>query len=309
MSGAEIGRSMGVSVVIPVLNAEPYLHDLLSALFEQEPAPPEEVILVDSGSTDRTSEIAASFEHVRVVPIENFSHGRTRNLGAREAKADTVVLMTQDALPANTSWLSELLVPFEDAQVAATFSRQVARPGANPMEVFFLQTHFPANGPLRREKGDRAELGFPDVFFSNVSAAIRRDVLLEHPFDEDLIMSEDQQFARDVLDAGHATVYQPDSVVLHSHNYSLRTVFKRYFDSVHSLTRIFPRHGVGTSASIGLRYLARECRYVLRNHPLRAPHYLLYVMAKAFGTLAGHFVDYMPRPLVKRLSLHSYHWS
>ena len=73
------------------------------------------------------------------------------------------------------------------------------------------------------------------------------------PFDEDLIMSEDQQFSRDVIAAGHAVVYQPQSVVVHSHNYSLATCFRRYFDSVYSLTLIFPSHGVGTSASMGGR--------------------------------------------------------
>ena len=87
---------------------------------------------------------------------------------------------------------------------------------------------------------------------SNVSAAARRDILLRFPFDEDLIMSEDQQFARDVMKAGYTVVYQPASVVLHSHRYSFVQAFQRYFDSVYSLIQIFKRHNLGTSAGLSV---------------------------------------------------------
>ena len=296
------------SVVIPVLNAARYLPALLEAFRTQKPAPPREVILVDSHSTDDTRDMAATRAGVRIVPIGQFSHGRARNLGAREAGGDIVVLMTQDALPRDDHWLAKLLEPFADGQVAAVFSRQLPRADAHPMERFFLETHFPPGPPVRRQKKPGAPLTFPDVFFSNVSAAVRRDVLLRHPFDETLIMSEDQQFARDILNAGYATLYQPESVVYHSHAYTLREVFKRYFDSVHSLTVIFPKHGLGSSASIGVPYLMREMRHMVVRHPRRIPYYFLYTVAKTAGTVMGHFAPVLPRFLLRRLSLHSYHW-
>ena len=298
-----------VSVVIPVLNAAPYLPELFKALFSQASVVPMEVILVDSMSTDKTCEIAQSYDKVRVVPIENFSHGRARNLGVREAKGDIVVLMTQDAVPRDSQWLANLLNPLNGPMVGATFSRQVPRTDARPMEVFFLESHFPDGGPVERKKQGDQPLRFQvEVFFSNVSAAIPRDILLAHPFDEELIMSEDQQFARDILKAGYSTVYQPDSVVIHSHRYSLTDVFKRYFDSVYSLTQVFPRHDMGASASLGLRYLWRECFYIIRHHPLHVPYYVLYTAAKSSGTLAGHFANRMPRAWLRKFSLYAYHW-
>jgi rhamnosyltransferase len=121
-------------------------------------------------------------------------------------------------------------------------------------------------------------------------------------------MSEDQQLSRDLINAGYAVVYAPDSMVLHSHNYSLKVCFRRYFDSVYSLTVVFPQHGMGTSASMGLRYLFRECAYVARTSPLTLPYYALYTLAKTGGTLAGHFAPHMPRWLLRKLSLHAYHW-
>ncbi|HEY8241106.1 MAG TPA: glycosyltransferase [Kiritimatiellia bacterium] len=297
-----------VSVVIPVLNAGKYLSKLLPAILDQKPVAPGEIVLVDSMSRDNTVEIAKQFPQVRVVPIENFSHGRARNLGVREARGEVVVLMTQDALPQDQSWLAKLLAPLADPRVAATYSRQVPYDDASPMERYFLETHFPAGPAVERVKQGDETLNLGNVFFSNVAAALRRDLLLKFPFDETLIMSEDQQVSRDLLHAGFSVVYVPDSIVVHSHNYKLRTVFRRYFDSVYSLTVIFKEHDVGTSASMGFRYLGQEAVFMLRRHPRWLPYYFCYTVMKTTGTLAGHFAEVLPRSLVKKLSMHSYHW-
>jgi rhamnosyltransferase len=309
MIEAPAGRRTTVSVVIPTLNAAPYLAGLLDGIFSQQPLAPAEVVLVDSLSTDDTARIAAADPRVRLVPIADFSHGRARNVGAREAKGEIVVLLTQDAVPADRTWLANLLAPFDDAQVVAAYSRQIPRPDANPMERFFLMKRFPPGPPVKRAGAGPAPLTLEDVFFSNVSAAIRREVLLGYPFDEGLIMSEDQQFSRDVIAAGMAVVYQPQSVVVHSHNYSLATCFRRYFDSVYSLTQIFPRHKLGRTAAMGAGYVAQEVWYMLRNHPLSLPHYLMYNLAKIGGALAAHVAELLPRWLLRKLSLHRYHWA
>lgn len=300
--------SPAVSVVIPTLNAAAFLPRLVAALFSQEPTPPLEVILVDSMSTDATRSLAAADSRVRVVPIPDFSHGRARNRGASVARGEIVVLLTQDALPADGKWLDGLLAPFSDPQVVASYSRQLPNADANPMERFFLLKRFPPGAPVRRARRGDAPLTLDDVFFSNVSAAIRRETLLRHPFDEELIMSEDQQFARDVIAAGSVVVYQPGSVVYHSHNYSLTTCFRRYFDSVYSLRLLFPRHGFGTTASMGASYVMEEVRHMVRHHPLSLPRYFLYNVAKIGGSLAAHVAEWLPRRVVRAMSLHRYHW-
>lgn len=305
---------MKTSVVIPVLNAAGTLPALLEALAGQEPAPPDEIILVDSLSTDDTRRIALAQANVRVVPLSRFSHGRARNLGAREAAGAIIVLMTQDALPADRHWLAELLAPLADppeagkSQVAAVYSRQVPRPDAPPTEQFFLAYNFPPGKSVRRARPAGRALTLADVFFSNVSAAVRREVLLQHPFDETLIMSEDQQFARDLIAAGYTIVYQPSSVVVHSHRYSLSTAFRRYFDSVYSLAIIFPAHDLKVSAAMGRRYLRQETAYMARHHPLYFPYYCLYTLAKMAGVLCSHFADRMPLGLARACSLHRYYW-
>ena len=297
-----------VSVVIPVLNAGALLPGLLKSIASQKPAAPSEIILVDSHSKDNTVAIAESFSGVRVVPIDLFSHGRARNLGAREAKGDIIVLLTQDAMPQDDKWLFNLLLPFADERVGAAYSRQVPKADAPPTEKFFLNYHFPPGSAVRREKTGLNPLTFEEVFFSNVSAAIRRELLIKYPFDETLIMSEDQQFARDLLEAGYGIIYQPESVVIHSHSYSLTDAFRRYFDSVYSLTLIFPTQNLQLSAAMGRRYLRRELSFMLRRHPFYFPYYCLYNLAKVAGTLAGHSADHLPRCVARAFSLHRYYW-
>ena len=308
MKSGQNYKETSISVVIPVRNAIDYLPALLKALFAQKPKKPDEIILIDSQPTDMTKKFVSSYPEVRVIPIAHFSHGRARNIGVKAAKGDIIIFLTQDALPKDDNWLALLLAHFHDEQVGAAYSRQIPQPDAQPTERFFLHYHFPPGAPLQRSKISQEPLTFENVFFSNVSSAARRYLLVRYPFDENLIMSEDQQFARDIMKAGFKVVYEPGSIVIHSHCYSLKTVFQRYFDSVYSLTVIFPKHGIKTSAAIGLLYLGKEMKYILLHYPLFLPYYCLYTIAKASGTLAGHFADKIPKAIVKKLSLHSYHW-
>lgn len=295
------------SVVIPVLDAEPWLATLLGALASQAPEPPFEAILIDSNSRDRTREIGLA-HGAQVIPIERFTHGRARNLGARAARGEFVVFLTQDAEPADRHWLARLLEPFEDPAVAAAYSRQVPRPDAEAVERFNVARQFP-DGPIIRRAWRAGEPMTPQkAFFSNVSSAVRRDLLLRHPFDETLIMGEDQQLARDLLQAGFATVYMPRSVVIHSHNYPLGAWFRRYFDTAHALTLIYAGHSIGASAAMGLRIMGRESLWVLRRAPLSVPRYVLFLLCRTAAVILGHHAARLPRALVRRLSMHPYHW-
>lgn len=298
-----------VSVVVPVLNAQPWLADLLGSLMAQQPSPPREIILVDSGSTDSTQAEAARWSGVRVVPIASFTHGGARNLGARQAGGDLLFLLTQDARPADVHTLAHLVAALDQPDVVAAYARQIPRADAHPMEQFFLADRFPARPAVVRRAVPGHPLLVGDVFFSNVAALIRRSALLAHPFDETLIMSEDQQFSRDVLLAGHAVAYAPEAVVIHSHNYTLGVCLRRYFDSVYSLRQLFHGHDFGTTWRMGWTYQWRELKFMVRKYPGWLPYYVAYCSAKILGTLASHFAERMPRSWARALSLHRYYWS
>ena len=125
---------MDISVVIPTLNAGPAFEGLLMNIKAQQFDGELEIIIVDSGSKDGTDGIAETTSGVRLLRIDDFTHGGSRNMGVKAAESPVVVLMTQDALPGNQYWLKNLLAPFEDEKVGATFSRQIPYQDANPME-------------------------------------------------------------------------------------------------------------------------------------------------------------------------------
>lgn len=298
-----------VSIVVPTLNAMRWLPRLVAALRRQAPRGPDEMILVDSGSRDGTVDYARQQPGVAVLPIQNFSHGGARNLGIRAAKGDVVVLMTQDAEPANEHWLARLIAPLDDASVAGVYSRQVPRPDAPPMERFFLADRFPAgDAPVRRRHIGSDAPVYPATFFSNVSSAARKSTWLRFPFDERLLMSEDQQFARDALLAGLALVYEPASVVLHSHTYNLRQTFSRYFDSVVAFRQLSRSHTVSRSTALAGLTAGREMAFLAREAPAHLPYYALYTLFKGAGVLAGHAAGFLPRWLCARWSMNPSWW-
>ena len=67
-----------------------------------------------------------------------------------------------------------------------------------------------------------SELTMETTLFSNVCSAIRRETLEQHPFVDDIIMSEDQEWSRRMLLEGFELRYVADAVVRHSHPYTLR---------------------------------------------------------------------------------------
>ena len=107
---------MSISVIIPTLNAEKDLPSLLRALRTQT-LRPEEILIVDSESADgtvRIAEDAAGDLPVRVLSVKRaeFDHGKTRDWALRESTGDTVVFLTQDAVPADESFLENLVWPW-----------------------------------------------------------------------------------------------------------------------------------------------------------------------------------------------------
>lgn len=297
-----------VSIVIPTLNAGRWIEPLLAKLAEQKPLPPDEIILVDSGSVDHTLPVAARMPGVKVVPVESFTHGGARNLGIRAAQGEIVVLMTQDAIPSDENWLHALIAPLEDPQVAGVYSRQVPRPDASPMERFFLLDRFPGGAREVRTHSGVEPPVYPETFFSNVSSAARRDVWMRFPFDEHLLMSEDQQFAAAVLMAGMKIAYEPQSVVVHSHRYSPFQTFQRYFDSVAAFRQLSTSHSVGASASLGGKTFWKELGFVSRNFPGWIPVYVVHLAAKILGVIAGHGAEKIPVAWAARFSMQPRWW-
>jgi len=224
------------SVIIVARDEEENLGACLSAVMDQEADFGFEVIVVDSGSKDRTAEVARSFgARVISIPASSFQHGRTRQMASREAGGEFLIYLVADAVPADRHWLSALVrAAASDPEVAGVYSRQLPRENAGPIEAHRL-LHRGSSGTERQERRLEPETDFwamtPEqqlrfCEFDDVSCLRRRALLDRFPIPE-ADWAEDLLWARQVLLAGFKIVFEPTSVVRHSHRDTLAHAFRR----------------------------------------------------------------------------------
>ena len=221
-------KTMDISIIILTKNGGANFPRLLERILEQRFGGSYEVIVIDSGSTDSTLEAARSQPVIlKQIPPQEFHHGRTRNLGVEMARGDYIVFITQDALPLDEKWLQHLIDGFDDASVAMVVGRQIPWEHTRPPEKFFCHYNFPA---FKIVVQSGADYYHDNVFISNVNSAFRREILLEHKFDENIVMAEDKEIAARLLKNGMTINYEPSAPVYHAHDYSLKSLFERSLD-------------------------------------------------------------------------------
>ena len=275
-----------VSVIIPTLNAEIYIDDLLSSLKGQSVKC--EIIIVDSSSLDKTASIAAS-GNAKIVKVrkEEFNHGKARNIGVQEATGDIVFFLTQDALPFDKHCLENLLKPLESSEIVASYGRQMPRSDASPIESFARLFNYD-DKPMIKGREDLSSLGIKTFFFSNVCSAIKTKEFKElGGFPENIIMFEDLIFAAKAILNGYKIAYVPESKVWHSHNFSLIQQFRRYQDAGISLRNnawIFEHAKANRE---GAEFLKQEIAYLSKN---RQYQWIPYAIAESVFKFAGFWL-------------------
>jgi rhamnosyltransferase len=276
-----------VSVLIPTREPGPSIGGVLQAIFDQRTTRKFEVVIVDSGSPEPDLRTMRGFpvRLERIAP-EQFGHGRTRNLLASLASGEILMFLSQDARPASDDWMTTLIAPLEDPAVAGAYARQLPQADADPLIRYFLETTYGPR-PARRAMRSGQPIRIADMFFSNVSSAMRKDVWQRVRFRPDVVMSEDQYWAYDVLKAGYSVVYHPSAQVYHSHNYSLRSLYRRNLLSGASLRGLIADSAGGIS-SRAIGYVSGELAYLVRTgHIGWVPYALVYEMVKAIGFGTG----------------------
>jgi len=250
---------MSVSIVLLTHNAGADLVHVLDGIEAQHGVPDVEVIAIDTESADGTRDLLAR-RGIRTVGItkREFSHPGTRNAGVRLAGGEIVVFLVQDAIPANQRWLANLIAPLEHPDVAAAYSRQVPRDGANPIERRDIHRGAPATRRVKRideaDRGTYERNVLEFIMFSDVASCARRELLVKFPFDETLPMVEDQEWCKRILEAGWTVVYEPTSVVAHSHEHSLRQLYRRHRDYGRSFARFVELRPSTRGAIAGAAY-------------------------------------------------------
>lgn len=314
-----------VTVAIPVLDGARYLDEVLSAVRAQRDVPDVEILIVDSGSTDGSLDIARRHGAViHEIDKREFSHGGTRNRMVQMASGDYVAFLTQDATPAHDRWLASLLEGFAQADdVAAVFGPHDARPDASHMIKSEMERHFASWGDggveIDVQRLDRSAEGldayrsFPGqlTFFSDVNGAVARWAWEQVPYRE-VPYAEDQLLGRELIEAGYAKVYHPGARVLHSHDYPPLAFLRRYFDEFRSLREVLGfKQPWGPKRTLwDVRGLVGADKRWLQEQGVRGGALVRALLVsgrhhaiRMAGAISGTRADRLPGPLRKVLSL------
>lgn len=226
----DLSRGPSASIVIRCYNEAEHIGKLLSELKRQS-FTDYEVVVVDSGSDDGTLDIVKSedviLEH---IGKDDFSFGRSLNLGCRAASGEILVFISAHCYPEHEDWLTNLISGFEDEKVAVVYGRQRGIPESHFSEQQILRRWFP-DETIARQDGP---------FSNNANAAIRSSLWEEHPYDETLTGLEDVAWAQQVMRDGWWVSYRADAGVIHVHNETPGQIRNRYRREAITFQKVFP---------------------------------------------------------------------
>ena len=307
-----------VTVALPVLNGGRLLDEVLGAVRRQQWPGDVQLLVCDSGSADRSVDIARSHgaETIEIAP-GTFAHGPTRNALMRHASGEIVVFLTQDATPADEQWLARMAAAFDLADdVALVHGPYRPRPGASPSVARELEQFFAAMAPDGAPVVDRASAdgAWRDVsarasFFTDANGAVARWAWERVPF-PDVAYAEDRLLALRMLEAGFAKAFVPCAAVMHSHDYGPWDLFRRYFDEFRGLRETFghvepldPRRTLGILRRqvVADRAWCRAAGVAGRELDLATLRSARHFAIRALGSQLGSRADRFP-PAIRRAS-------
>jgi rhamnosyltransferase len=271
-----------ISIVIRAYNEERFIRRLFVGLGLQS-RQDFEVILVDSGSTDRTPAIAEEFgARVVRIPKSEFSFGRSLNIGCSAARGTFLMFASAHVYPARTDWLAQMVAPFEDQTVGLVYGKQRGNEITKFSEHQIFLKWFP----------DQSDPNQSSYFCNNANCAIRRGLWEALPYDESLTGLEDIGWAKEAKRRGAKISYVGEAEVIHVHDESWGRVRNRYQREAIALRAIEPALRFSLLDFVRLSYanvladLREARRQGMRRREWR--DIVLFRLCQFWGTYLGH---------------------
>lgn len=301
---------MKISVIIMTLNAERYIRHTIEMLLNQT-IPPDEIIIADSQSDDKTTKIASCYDKVKILEIKRneFDHGGSRDYALRASVGDYILFFTQDAILNQNNYIETIISNFSDKNVAMVYGRQVAKPDAYLYERLIRKFNYP-NKRIARTKADIPKMGIKSFYMSDVCSAYRRTAYLKlGGFEYPILTSEDMLIAAHALKKGYKTIYDPRAYVLHSHNLTFKQEFKRNFDvSVFMAMHKKEFKGINVDAE-GIRLVLFVSKGLLKHfHIFQWVKFGFICIAKFMGNRKGKSYFHISKNHIKKYSNNINFW-
>ena len=231
-------------------------------------------------------------------------------MGARMSTSDILVFMTQDAIPYDDKTIENLVAPLEKTDIVLSYARQVPKPGTKITDEFLRLYNYPPQSRVKSSE-DIAQSGIGTFQNSNVCAAYRKkEFILLGEFASPIVSNEDMLFASKAIGAGYKISYTAEAVVLHSHNYGYKDLFKRYFDIGASLYGEQAIRQVGKTEAKGYDFLIEQVKYLKARNEMRLlPQIFLEATSKYIGYKLGERHNFIPRECKKYFGLNKVFWT
>lgn len=237
-----------VSVIIPTKNAGPSFETILEKISRQKGIQTTEIVIIDSGSTDKTVEIARKFgAKIFQIDQENFNHGTTRNFGAENATGEYLCFLVQDSFPIGYYWLYEMVnVLNKDQQIAAATCRQIPRSDADLFACFGLWQHYTHTLDAQSDRICEYQSDFNALpgeekrrlaGLDDVSCLIRKNIFEKFWFRK-IQSSEDLDLGKRFIQEGYKNAFLFSVGVIHSHNRDAGYFLNRSFVDTKTVTDI-----------------------------------------------------------------------
>lgn len=305
----EIRMKLKVLCIIPTYNAVRDLERLLKSLAFQSAE--FDTIIIDSSSKDGTKELAQRrIDEVVVIPSESFNHGGTRQqMIDLKNNYDIYVFLTQDAYLAEKNSISNLIEYFSNSDIGAVCGRQLPHKNASLFAKHAREFNYPGFVKLK-DRSDIPALGIKTAFMSNSFSAYRREALVDvGGFPNDLIFGEDMYVAAKIILSGWKIAYAGNAICYHSHNYTIKQEFRRYFDmGVFHNRQPWIRKIFNGLNSEGWSYIKAELNYLGVKKIYLWPFSILLNFVKFAGFRLGLLEKKLPLFLKKKMSMSKSYW-
>lgn len=300
---------MDITVICPLYKAQKYLHNLHKSLLMQEDVNIKEIKYLLTNTGDGIEKVIENLEKARltITTPEKFSHSLTRESAAMEAEGEIIVFITQDINIKDKKWLYKLCSNIKEGKCEAAFSRQIC--DNKSIERYTRINNYPDKSRIV-SKDDIEKLGIMTFFFSDAASAVKADIYkkLNGYDNKDLLTNEDMYFSYKLIHNGYRIMYNADAIVIHSHDYKFKQLFKRYFDQGVFLRQndYLLNYKANDSAFKLLKFVAFES---LKEKNFRAFFNIVPNFAARFlGNKAGQGYRSMSMKRLIKYSSNRYYW-
>ncbi len=209
-----------VSVYIPCYNVENYIEKCLDGLMKQT-LKPDEILIIDDGSKDRTVEIASGYPVTVVQHESNKGLSAARNTAVKTARNELVAAIDADCVP-DSRWLEKLVKHLSDEKVAGVGGK-LLESEAKTLPDRWRAFHIPQN------YGDSMLIN-PEAIFGH-NNIVRRSVIAEIGWYNEILRTngEDGDISMRIKQKGYDIIYEPEATVCHLREDTLASLMDNYW--------------------------------------------------------------------------------